>query len=65
MAPENIIVPDNGSILEIQDEGQKFVRLKESAPGGMVMVDGFSIGDVQELVLLRQDHGAVKGISCG
>lgn len=46
MPKENIIVPDNGSILEIQDKGAKFVRLKESAPGGVMMVDGFSIGNI-------------------
>ena len=51
MPPENIIVPDNGTIIEIQNEGKDFVRLPESAPGGLVMVDGFSIGDVQELVI--------------
>jgi ribonuclease J len=51
MAPENIVVPDNGSIIEIQDEGKKIVRLKESVPSERVMVDGFSIGDVQELVM--------------
>ena len=39
MAPENIIVPDNGTVVEIQDAGQKLVRLKEKAPSGMVMVE--------------------------
>lgn len=51
MPPENIVVPDNGTIIEIQDGGTKIVRLKESAPSDRVMVDGFSIGDVQELVI--------------
>ncbi len=51
MPAENIIVPDNGTIIEIQNEGKDFVRLPESAPGGLVMVDGFSIGDIQELVI--------------
>ena len=57
---ENIIVPDNGSIVEITDNGTKIKVLKEKAPSGIVMVDGFSIGDVQEVVirdrqLLAQD----------
>lgn len=57
---ENIIVPDNGSIIEIYDKGEKVRVLKEKAPSGIVMVDGFSIGDVQEVVirdrqLLAQD----------
>lgn len=62
MPAENIIVPDNGSILEIQDNGIKFVRLKEQAPSGMVMVDGFSIGDVQELVMRDRKMLAQDGM---
>ena len=62
MPPENIIVPDNGSILEIQDQGKKFVKLKESAPSGMMMVDGFSIGDVQELVIRDRKMLAQDGM---
>ncbi len=62
MPPENIIVPDNGAILEIQDGGTKIVRLKEEAPSGMVMVDGFSIGDVQELVIRDRKMLAQDGI---
>lgn len=62
MPPENIIVPDNGAILEIQDGGTKFVRLKESAPDNVVMVDGFSIGDVQELVMRDRKTLAQDGI---
>jgi ribonuclease J len=59
-AKENVIVPDNGSIIEITDSGTKIKMLKEKAPSGIVMVDGFSIGDVQEVVirdrqLLAQD----------
>ena len=62
MPPENVIVPDNGAILEIQDGGTKFVRLKESAPDNVVMVDGFSIGDVQELVIRDRKTLAQDGI---
>src|SRR6185369_5190321 len=62
MPPENIIVPDNGSILEIQDEGKKFVRLKESAPSEKVLVDGFSVGDVQELVMRDRKMLAQDGM---
>lgn len=48
---DEIIVPDNGAILEIQDGGEKIVRLKESAPNSLRLVDGFSIGDLQEVVI--------------
>lgn len=62
MPKENIIVPDNGSILEIQDGGEKFVRLKETAPGGAMIVDGFSVGNVQEMVMRDRKMLAQDGI---
>lgn len=51
MSDENIIVPDNGSIIEIQDAGKKIVMLKEKAPSSPMMVDGFAVGDVQDVVI--------------
>jgi ribonuclease J len=51
MPKENIAVPDNGSIIEITDNGSKLVVRKEKAPSNPVMVDGFAIGDMQEVVI--------------
>lgn len=51
MPEENIVVPDNGSIIEITDEGTKISVRKEKAPSNPMMVDGFSIGDEQEVVI--------------
>lgn len=56
----NIVVPDNGSIIEVQDQGQKITMLKAKASSRLVMVDGLGTGNVQELVirdrqLLAQD----------
>ncbi len=51
MPHENIVVPDNGMVIEIQEKGTKIITRKEKAPGGLVTVDGFSIGDVQEVVI--------------
>ncbi|PIP86671.1 hypothetical protein COV42_00530 [Candidatus Campbellbacteria bacterium CG11_big_fil_rev_8_21_14_0_20_44_21] len=48
---ENIIVPENGSIIEIREKGTKLVRLKEKASSNTIMVDGFSIGGTQEMVI--------------
>jgi len=59
---ENIVVPDNGSIIEITDNGQKIKVLKEKAPAGIVMVDGFSIGDVQEVVIRDRQMLAQDGM---
>ncbi len=51
MPNENIIVPNNGMIIEIQDEGKKIIAIKETAPSSPVMVDGFAVADVQEVVM--------------
>lgn len=60
MPEQNVVVPDNGSIIEIVDNGTKIVMRKEKAPSSLMMVDGFSIGDEQQVVirdrqLLAQD----------
>lgn len=62
MPEENIIIPDNGTIIEIQDKGTKLVRLKETAPSNMMMVDGFSVGDMQEVVLRDRKMLAEDGM---
>ncbi len=51
MSEENIIVPDNGSIIEISADGKKIILRKEKAPSGLMMVDGISIGDAQDIVI--------------
>jgi ribonuclease J len=51
MSEENIVVPDNGSIIEISADGQKIVLRKECAPSGIMMVDGSSISDMQDIVI--------------
>jgi len=51
MPEKNIVVPDNGMIIEIQDGGEKIVALKQTAPASPVMVDGFAVSDVQEVVM--------------
>ncbi len=58
----NIIIPDNGMIIEIRDKGQKIIALKEKAPSNMVMVDGFSVGDVQHVVLRDRQTLAQDGM---
>ena len=51
MPEENIVVPDNGSIIEISADGQKIELRKEKAPSAPMMVDGFAISDVQDVVI--------------
>lgn len=51
MPEENIIVPDNGMIIEITDQGQKIAPRKEMTSSRMVMVDGLGTNNVQEVVI--------------
>ena len=51
MSEENIVVPDNGSIIEISSEGDKIFARKEKAPSAPMMVDGSSVSDVQDVVI--------------
>jgi ribonuclease J len=48
---ENIVIPDNGSIIEIQEKGQKIKVLPMKAPSERVTVDGGSVGDIQDVVI--------------
>ncbi len=59
---ENVIVPDNGSIIEIYDEGKKIRKLEAKAPNYMIMVDGFTVGGIQEMVMRDRKMLAQDGI---
>ncbi len=58
---ENIVVPDNGSIIDIIN-GNEIVVQKEKAPNELVMVDGFSVGAKQEVVLRDRQSLAEDGM---
>ncbi|MES2224445.1 MAG: ribonuclease J [Patescibacteria group bacterium] len=58
----NIIVPDNGSIIEISADGQKISMRKEKAPASPMMVDGFSVGDEQNVVIRDRQMLAEDGM---
>jgi ribonuclease J len=51
VSKENIIIPDNGSIIEIQDGGNKIVKLPMRAPHLPVTVDGFEVSQMQDVVI--------------
>jgi len=59
---ENIIIADNGTVIEIRDKGEKMVALKEKAPSNIRMVDGFAIGDIQEVVIRDRKALAQDGM---
>lgn len=62
LSEHDVVIPDNGSVIEIQGGGTKLVKLKEKAPSGLVLVDGFSVGDVQEVVIRDRQALAQDGI---
>lgn len=47
---ENIVVPDNGTIIDIKG-GTQLIRHSVKIPTELVMVDGFTVGTKQEVVL--------------
>lgn len=58
----NIVVPDNGSIIEIRDTGKEIIKLKEKVPGEAVIIDGLSVSDTQHLVIRDRKALAQDGI---
>ncbi|MDD5318684.1 MAG: ribonuclease J [Candidatus Pacebacteria bacterium] len=58
----NIIIPDDGTIIEIQADGEKIVRLPAKAPHNVVMVDGFTVGDIQDVVIRDRQILSQDGI---
>lgn len=58
---ENVIISDNGNVIEIKN-GNEFRILKEKVPSNPMMVDGFSIGDMQEVVIRDRKSLAEDGM---
>ncbi len=62
MPEKNIVVPDNGMIVEIQDKGKKIISLKETASSKVVMVDGTGNSDIKEVVIRDRQMLAQDGM---
>ncbi|MEK7555687.1 MAG: ribonuclease J [Patescibacteria group bacterium] len=62
MPEQNVIIPDNSMVIEIIENGTRMVKLAESAPSSIVLVDGFSVGDIQDVVLRDRQMLAQDGI---
>ena len=59
---QNVIIPENGMVIEIQEKGAKIAARKEKAQNGPLMVDGFAVGDLQEVVLRDRQMLAEDGM---
>ena len=62
MSEGNIVVPDNGSIIEISADGNHIHKRKEKAPSGLMMVDGLAISDIQDVVIRDRQMLAQDGM---
>lgn len=58
---DNIIVPDDGSIIDIKN-GETVTVHKQKAPNNMVYVDGFTVGARQEVVLRDRQSLSEQGM---
>ena len=56
---ENIIMMQNGKVLEIGEDGAEFTGV---VPNGRVLVDGLGVGDVGNIVLRDRQHLSQDGL---
>ncbi|MCX6713023.1 MAG: RNase J family beta-CASP ribonuclease [Candidatus Vogelbacteria bacterium] len=59
---KNIVVPDNGSLIEITDNGEKIHLRKETVPANVIMVDGLGTNNVKEVVIRDRQMLAEDGM---
>lgn len=57
---DNIIIPDNGSIIDINKDG--FIIHKAKAPNNITTVEGFRVGDIQDVVIRDRKTLTNEGI---
>lgn len=57
---KNIIIAENGDVIEFNKKGQ--VRVKEKVTAGMVFVDGLGVGDIGDIVLRDRSQLSEDGI---
>ncbi|OGX25395.1 MAG: hypothetical protein A3D10_04250 [Omnitrophica WOR_2 bacterium RIFCSPHIGHO2_02_FULL_48_11] len=48
---QNIVVPDNGSIIEIQNGGEKIVKLPMKAPSELRVVEGNTVSEISDVLM--------------
>jgi len=58
---ENIVIPDNGTVIDIEN-GERMNVHKFKVPSAPMVVDGFTIGDIQEVVIRDRQSLAKDGM---
>jgi ribonuclease J len=58
---ENIIIADNGTVIDIEN-GETMNVHKQKVPSAPMVVDGFTIGDIQEVVIRDRQSLAKDGM---
>jgi ribonuclease J len=59
MSEKNIFISEIGKVLEIDEEGARWAG---TVPAGKVLVDGYGVGDVGNIVLRDRRHLAQDGL---
>lgn len=59
---DTIILADNGMVIDIVDNGERLEYHKHKVPSAPLVVDGFSIGDMQEVVIRDRQMLAKDGM---
>jgi len=48
---ENIVIPENGSVIEIRNKGQEIIKLDQKIPAPVTVVDGSYIGMLHKVLM--------------
>ena len=62
MPEENVVIGDNGMLIEIRNAGKNIVALKEYAPNELMVIDGTSVGKIQDVVIRDRQTLAADGM---
>ncbi|MED9901339.1 MAG: MBL fold metallo-hydrolase RNA specificity domain-containing protein, partial [Eggerthellaceae bacterium] len=60
VSPEDVFILENGESIELSPKG---IKIGESVPSGIVLVDGLSVGDTSEMVLHERSSLGAQGVA--
>lgn len=59
---ENVLIPNNGCVIEIRNNGNEIVKLEESAPNELLVVDGTSVGKISDIIIKDRQSLGDEGV---